>query len=118
MSHDSGSSLMRRHKIQLVMDVLSLLSKTEMNTARDIALSEGVAEAGLQVILNGLEERGFLRRIMSKNGRLVYYELTAKGEDLLRLWIQLTNELIGVLPPDEILFLAEPPLEDARVPMR
>jgi len=86
-----------RSKLELLMGVLDALAKTDMSSAENIPLFPGMTREDLKLMLNGLVEQGYVRTFTSAKLKR-YYGLNEKGIEVLRAWIRLNTELVGILP--------------------
>ena len=85
------------------MGVFDALSKSDMTPLEGIPLFPGMSRSDLRSIIDGLEGQGFVTKYTSQNRGKVFLGLSDRGFEVLRDWIRLNNELIGVLPVIQML---------------
>ena len=85
------------------MEVLNVLSKTEMSSSADIALNANAIHSDVQDVLDDLEGARVVRRLASKEGKTIFYELSEKGIEVFRPWMKVANELVGGPPFPQLI---------------
>ncbi|MEM3670253.1 MAG: MarR family transcriptional regulator [Thermoprotei archaeon] len=97
-----------RHDVSLIeVKVLYLLKQQGPVSMARISGELMITPAGATVMVDRLEERGFLRRVHSKDDRrVVYVKLTRKGEEKLEkarsVYTEVIHGLFNAISPSEL----------------